>query len=90
MSAALRRLEGRGYTVSFAAVDNWLQGGDVSGPPGDFTIDEVVRFEGDTDPADEAAVFALTHAATGVKGSYVITYGPNIDPDDVAIISGLG
>ena len=40
----------------------------------DFEIVEVYRFEGNSDPADEAIVYAI-ESVTGVKGVLVSGYG---------------
>lgn len=90
MAHAVRRLDEAGYTVQFHAEGEHLVGGDLRAPPGEFTVDETVRFEGETDPSDEAALFALTHAATGVKGTYAVAYGPEMDVVDAEMAKRLG
>ncbi len=90
MVDALRRLEDAGYTTSFRAEGGFLVGGGVTDRPEEYHVDEVARFEGDTDPSDEAAVFALTHGPSGTKGTYTVTYGPDMDPDDVDATHRLG
>jgi hypothetical protein len=42
--------------------------------PGEFEIVEVHRFEGDTDPADEAVVYAI-QSKHGEKGVLVNAFG---------------
>ncbi len=37
----------------------------------EFSIDKVYRFEGDSDPADEATVYAISSSRYGIKGILV-------------------
>lgn len=92
MTDALRRLEAAGYGEQLRASGGLLicLGAQVTGLPGDFHVDEVVRFEGASDPDDEAAVFALTHVPTGTRGTYVVAYGPDMDMADAEIARALG
>ena len=43
-------------------------------------VDRVFRFEGPSDPADEAIVRGLRCPACGAKGSLVSAFGPDADP----------
>jgi hypothetical protein len=52
------------------------------------TVDEVVRFEGASDPADEAILYALTGPCEH-RGIYVAAYGPDASPDDVEAETAL-
>ncbi len=90
MVDALRRFEADGYAASFQAQSGLLVGGGVEDRPEEFHVEEIARFEGDTDPSDEAAVFAITHTPSGTKGTYTVTYGPEMDPDDVDATQRLG
>ena len=90
MVDVLRRLESNGYATSFRANDGVLLGGEIDDRPETFRVDSIARFEGDTDPSDEAAVFALTHEPSGTKGTYTVTYGPEMAPDDVETTHRLG
>jgi hypothetical protein len=91
LSAVVDDLTARGWVEEFAARDGLL----VCGPcghsvaPGDVRIDEVLRFEGESDPDDEAAVFALTCPACGVRGLYVVAYGPSMSGDDADVVAHL-
>lgn len=73
---AVKSLKQRGYTIDFN-----LEPGRLVCPatslalgPSDFEITEVYRFEGDSDPADEAAVYAIA-SADGRKGLLVTGFG---------------
>ena len=88
VSEVLRRLTAAGYTDDYRADGQGLKSrskGTVH-PPERFVIDEVVRFEGDSDPSDESAVFALTSEADGTRGTYTVAYGPIMDALDADIV----
>ena len=75
VSQAVSGLRERGYTVDFNLAENCLV---CNGDKYDihaFEITEVHRFEGDTDPSDEAVVYAIESAGKGVKGILVSGYG---------------
>ena len=82
---ALARLCARGFTESFHAADGELvaSGGRALRPEA-FTVDEIVRFEGRSDPDDEAMIFAL-QAFDGTKGTYLVAFGAWMDPGDVDV-----
>jgi hypothetical protein len=93
MSAALARLEGDGFTDDFRAVADGLRHLHDDGEshvmaPEELTVREVVRFEGASDPDEEAAVFAL-ECECGIKGTYVVTYGPGMSPEDNEVVLRL-
>jgi hypothetical protein len=48
--------------------------------------DRVYRFEGASDPGDEAIVIGLTCPVCGAKGVLVSAYGPDADPDEFVAI----
>ena len=78
MSAAVNGLKARGYTLDFNLVNNYLLCEKDKLHPEDFEIVEVHRFEGDSDPADEAAVYAV-EGNKGHKGVLVTGYGPSAE-----------
>lgn len=43
--------------------------------PDDFEIDEVYRFEGDSDPGDEMVVYAISSGKHNIKGVLVSAFG---------------
>jgi hypothetical protein len=79
VSAAVNGLKERGFTLDFNLADNCLQCQDGKFGSEDFEIVEVYRFEGPTDPADEAVVYAI-ESNKGHKGVLVNGYGPSSDP----------
>jgi hypothetical protein len=92
VSEALQRLTASGYVDEYRADTRGLRSR-ASGavvPPEAFRVDEVVRFEGDSDPSDESVVLALTSTTDGTKGTYTIAYGPLMDALDADIIRRIG
>lgn len=87
MQAAITRLEGDGFVGAFHAREGQLvcpKCGDLH-PPDTLVIHEIVRFEGASDPDDEAAVFALECPECGARGTWTVAYGPNMNADEAAI-----
>ena len=78
VSAAVNGLRQRGYTIDFNLEENCITCADDKFNPDEFEITEVHRFEGDSDPADEAVVYGIA-SKTGLKGVLVNGYGPSAD-----------
>ncbi len=85
VSEATDKLKKRGYTEDFNLHENCLICHDKKYNADDFEIKEVHRFEGETDPADEAVVYAI-ESNDGMKGVLVNAYGYASDTmsDDIA------
>ena len=91
LAQATDRLTAAGYREGFRAAAGGLavvRTGRVYAPEA-LQVDEVVRFEGPTDPADEAVVFALRSPEDGVKGTWVVAYGPVVDGLDAKMVRRL-
>jgi hypothetical protein len=78
MSGAISDLKARGYTLDFNLDENCIICHEEKFHPEDFEIIEVYRFEGETDPADEAVVYAI-ESNSGLKGTLVNAYGMYAD-----------
>ena len=76
---AVKGLKERGYTKDFNLKENCIVCHEDKFDPEDFEIIEVYRFEGDSDPADEAVVYAI-RSKNGMKGVLVNGYGISADP----------
>ncbi|MBK9568704.1 MAG: hypothetical protein IPP43_05525 [Chitinophagaceae bacterium] len=74
VSEAVNGLKKRDFVVDFNLQENCLVCQDDRFDINDFEIVEVYRFEGNSDPADEAIVYAI-ESVTGVKGVLVSGYG---------------
>ena len=84
---AIARLRELGYTQDWYAEDGSLRCGvcDVAYDPAIVTVDHIVRFEGTSDPGDEAILFALT-AECSHRGLYSAAYGADMAPADIAVV----
>lgn len=90
LSAAIERLGGHGFRASFrAATGGALQAAERSYAPEDLIVEEIVRFEGQSDPEDQAVLFALSTKDGSVRGTFVATYGTGIGPESAAAIHRL-
>lgn len=78
VTAAVNGLKQRGYTKDFNLKENCLICNEEKFHSEDFEIVEVYRFEGNSDPADEAVVYAI-ESKKGDKGILVSGYGISAD-----------
>jgi len=78
-SYAIEDLKKRGYVQDFNLKDNCIVCNDQQFNADEFEIKEVYRFEGDSDPADEAIVLGI-ESNNGIKGILVNGYGYSSDP----------
>ena len=60
--------------MDFNLAENSIVCNDDTCNPDDLEIVEIYRFEGDTDPADQAVVYAI-ESKSGLKGVLVSGYG---------------
>lgn len=92
LASAIERLEARGFERSLRARDRVLRvvGSGESHAPEDLVIDEIVRFEGDTDPAEELVLFALRGPDGAPLGTYAAVFGPATLPEDAEVLPRLG
>jgi len=88
VTEALRQLKLRGYTLDFNLHDDSIVCNEVKHHPEDFEIVEVYRYEGDTDPADEATVYAIESKA-GLKGVLIAGYGMSSDEFSAGILKKI-
>ncbi|KAA2239959.1 hypothetical protein F0L74_27645 [Chitinophaga agrisoli] len=88
VSNAINALRQQGYTLDFNIEDNYVVCDSERLHLDDFAIDDVYRYEGNTDPADEAAVYAIS-SPKGVKGILVTGYGASSDPLTAGMLEKL-
>lgn len=79
LSEAVNDLQKRGYTKDFLIPDGdeciYCQDNSLELSPDEFLIDEIYRFEGMSDPADESIVFAISSVKHEVKGLVINSFG---------------
>ncbi len=88
---AIARLRELGFTHDLSASeDGLLVCGEcaVAEDPAVVTIDHTLRFEGDSDPGDEAILLAVT-CQCGAQGIYTAAYGAATPAADTAVLARL-
>lgn len=77
LTEILEKLKSEGYTIDFNVKHNCLECAENSLQvhPEDFVVDRVFRFEGDSNPDDEAIVYAISSEKHNLKGTLVNGYG---------------
>jgi hypothetical protein len=79
VSQAVDDLKQRGYTLDFNLKGSCLECLGQNLNPKDFEITEFHRFEGNSDPGDEAVVYAI-ESHNGLKGVLVNAFGVYSEP----------
>jgi len=78
ISEAIEQLKKQGYTLDFNLKENQLIVGEQAYSANEFEIVDIYRYEGPSDPGDEASVYALA-SKSGLKGILVDGYGASAD-----------
>jgi len=78
VSEAINELRKRGYTLDFNLEENCITCHPEKFAPDEFEIKEVYRYEGESDPADEATVYGI-ESKSGKKGILVNGFGTATD-----------
>ena len=81
LSQTLNALKKEGYAEDFNLHPDCIECQGKKLQPGEFVIDKVFRFEGESDPSDEAILYAISSKDHSIKGTLVNGYG--IYSDDV-------
>jgi hypothetical protein len=91
LSAAVNSLNERGFTKDFNIAFDKLICHETNEclNPHEFEIMEVYRFEGETNPSDEAVVYAVESKDGTMKGTIVNAYGIYADPKSDEMIKML-
>jgi hypothetical protein len=81
VSEVINKLQKEGYTVDFNLKDNCLECHEnaLQIYPDEFIVDKHYRFEGLSDPADEAIVYAISSIKHNLKGILINGYGTSSD-----------
>jgi hypothetical protein len=88
VTEALEKFKKQGYTKDFNLEENALVCSGEKFSAEEFEIEDVYRYEGNTDPADEASVYAIK-SKSGIKGVLVTGYGASADSVSSAILAKL-
>ncbi|RRN76517.1 cupin domain-containing protein [Pseudoxanthomonas sp. SGD-10] len=77
LSETINGLIKLGYTHDFNIKEECLvcNKANIILPPEDFQIDQVFRFEGDSDPEYQSILYAISSPKFGIKGTLVNGYG---------------
>ncbi|MGZ3767489.1 MAG: phosphoribosylpyrophosphate synthetase [Mucilaginibacter sp.] len=78
ITEAIEQLHKQGYTLDFNLKTGKLSANGRDYAADDFEITDLYRYEGSSDPADEATVYALV-SRSGLKGLLVSGYGISSD-----------
>ena len=82
VSEAINQLREQGYTLDFNLEENCIACHAGKFTAGEFDITEVYRYEGNSDPADEATVYGI-QSKSGLKG--ILVTGDETTLDDVSV-----
>lgn len=91
VTEAVAFLAEEGYVEDFRICPTGIahDGHDDPHPVDGATVDHLFRFEGASDPGDEAIVLGVSCGRWGAKGVVVSAYGPDADPEDTAVLTAL-
>lgn len=85
----LETLRKEGYTEDFNIRFDSLICDKACLLPQEFTVDRTFRFEGNTNPSDEAILYAISSRSGDLKGVLVNSYGVYADEMTVEMIAKL-
>jgi len=90
VTEAVELLAALGYVDDYALSTEGIvdSGAGVLHPIASAVVDHTFRFEGDSDPGDEAIVLGVRCGAGG-KGVVVSAYGHDADPEHTALLLAL-
>jgi hypothetical protein len=88
VSKAIEDLRKQGYTTDFNLDENAIVCNVGKFSANDFEVVDVYRYEGDSDPGDEAAVYAIK-SSNGLKGVLVTGYGASSETTSPEILRKL-
>lgn len=91
LSQAMEELRKQGYTEDLNLQPDCLvcRGRNLTLSAEDFKVDQVFRFEGESDPSDESILYAISSDRFGLKGLLVNGYGIYSEPVAAELVSKL-
>lgn len=88
VSQSIKQLREKGFTVDFNLQENCIICNEVKFKDDEFEITHIYRYEGESDPGDEATVYGI-ESNTGIKGILVTGDETSSDAMSNAIIKKL-
>jgi hypothetical protein len=88
VTEAINKLREEGFTIDFNLENNCLVCHSDKFNADEFDIVDVYRYEGNSDPADEAVVYAI-ESKSGLKGILVMGYGMSADEMSSEVLKKL-
>jgi hypothetical protein len=88
VTEAINALRAKGFNLDFNLQANCLVCNNNNYNVDEFDIVDVYRYEGNSDPADEAAVYAI-QSSKGEKGILVTGYGLTTDEMSTELLNKL-
>jgi len=91
LQEAIERFASAGFRDSFQAVRGGLRALEAKQVVASehLVVEEIVRFEGESDPGDSAVLFALRSRDGKIAGTFVAAYGPTTDPEAARVMQAL-
>jgi hypothetical protein len=80
---ALEELKSMGFTVDFNLLEE-----DIMNHPEHYEILHIYRYEGESNPDDEAIVYGIS-SNTGEKGVFVAGFAPNSENEAARVLHDL-
>src|SRR6187399_1536161 len=88
VTSAIDTLRKAGFNKDFGLVDNYIGWNNIKMGINDLKIVKVYRYEGNSDPADEASVYGL-ESKTGLKGILITNDDANSEDSSSHILKKL-
>lgn len=90
LSDVLDHLVAEGWTLQLEAGDGMVRcvSCEIAAAPEEVVVDRIERFEGPSDPADAAAIYALT-LPCGCRGTLVTGYGADVPGHVARVVRAL-
>ncbi len=90
VTEAIKGLKSQGYMEDFNLDENCIVcGEDTRLQSHEFEVVKYFRFEGETNPSDEAAVYAIASHNKQIKGILVTGFGASQEPMLAEILSKI-
>ncbi len=91
LTEILNKLKSEGYTTDFNLQKNCIvcNNNSLEIDPDDFAVDRYFRFEGSSDPGDQAIVYAISSDKHHLKGVLVNGYGIYTDDKNDKIMAEI-